>query len=146
MRWIMALGIALIVSATEAQAAGRWIQCQSFADAQRLLKLSYKLALHITNIGDRQCGKVANIIKGWKEFSCEVMAENPGNLGQIVSSNSLVAAQIVKDDPRDDRFPKRPLATSGCLKTSRTSWRPSNTPSASMTRQIFSIHASTATV
>lgn len=49
------------------------------------------------------------IIKSWKDFSCQVLAENPGDLGRIISSNSLVAAQIVQEDLRDDRFAETPL-------------------------------------
>ena len=98
----------LSVSCAEAQDAGRWISCKSFNDASRLVKVSYKLALHLNNTGGRRCGHVTNILKRYRDFSCEALLDSPANPGRVVSTNSLVVAHVVEDNPPDDRYTKTP--------------------------------------
>ncbi len=108
MRWAAGLFILLGVSCAEAQEAGRWISCKSFNDASRLVKVSYKLALHLNNTGGRQCGRVTAILKRYRDFSCKTLPDSPADPGSIVSTNSLLVAHMVEEDPGDDRYTQTP--------------------------------------
>ncbi|MEM7427417.1 MAG: hypothetical protein AAF441_15085 [Pseudomonadota bacterium] len=107
MRTLILLCVSIALSTAGADAAGRWLKCYSPADSARLIKISYKLALHIANTGDRQCHKVGAILGQFKDFTCESLGERPP-LGRTLSTNSLVVAQVVSEDPADDLYAETP--------------------------------------